>query len=53
MRWIEHRQIADMLLSARGAAQHPGYIALQPIIELLELLAAWFSKRTPRDRPCA
>jgi hypothetical protein len=42
-----------MVLSARAAARHHGYVALQPIVELIELIAARFSKpsaRTYRDQ---
>jgi hypothetical protein len=48
MRWVTDPQLADMVLSARAEAQHPGYIALQPIIDLLELVAARFARRPPR-----
>ena len=48
MRWVTDPQLADMVLSARARAQHPGYIALQPIIDLLELVLARFAKRPPR-----
>lgn len=43
MRWLENRQLTHMLDSARADAEHPGYIALQPIIDLLEAAGAWLS----------
>ena len=49
MRWIEQAQIADMVLSARADSQHPGYVAMQPIYELLELIARQFKKRDQRN----
>jgi len=51
VRWFEQAQIADMVLSARADSQHPGYVALQPIYELLELIARQFKKREqPKSR---
>jgi len=49
VRWFEQAQIADMLLSTRADSQHPGYIAMQPIFELLELIARQFTKRDQRN----
>lgn len=49
MRWFEQAQIADMVLSARVDSQHPGYVAMQPIYELLELIARLFKKREQRN----
>lgn len=49
MRWFEQAQIADMVLSARADSEHPGYVAMQPIYELLELIARQFKKREPRS----
>ena len=49
MRWFEHRHIADMVLSARADARHPGDVALQPIIDLLERIAAIFRARPSRE----
>lgn len=48
MRWFEQAQIADMVLSARAASQHPGYVAMQPIFELLETIARLFKKSDRR-----
>jgi hypothetical protein len=47
VRWFEHQQITDMVLSARAGGQHAGYIALQPIVELLELI---FRKRAAEGK---
>jgi hypothetical protein len=49
VRWFEHQQITDMVLSARAGGQHAGQIALQPIVELIELIAGRFSKRGAGD----
>lgn len=49
MRWFEDPHIADMVLSARAGRQHPGFVALQPIVELLELIVGRFKKRSARN----
>lgn len=46
MTGFEGRQIADLLSSARAIGQHPGHIALQPVIEWLERILAWWSRRS-------
>lgn len=45
MRWLENRQLTHMLDSAHANSEHPGYIALQPIIDLLEAAGDWLSGR--------
>lgn len=43
MRWIENPQLTDLVHSAHVTAEHSGYVALQPIIDLLELARDWLS----------
>jgi len=38
-----------MVLSARADGRHPGYVALQPIVDLLELIMLRFKKRSARN----
>lgn len=44
MRWFEQLQLGDMVLSARAECRHPGYVALQPIIDVLESIMGRFKK---------
>jgi hypothetical protein len=40
MRLPDNRHFAALILDARAHAEHPGYLALQPIFELIEWIAA-------------
>ena len=50
MRWIEDPQLTHLLNSARASAEHPGYVALQPIIDLLEAALDWLQGKRPTER---
>lgn len=41
MCWIDNPQLTKLVNSARASGEHPGYVALQPIIDLLEAAFDW------------
>jgi hypothetical protein len=52
MRPIETPQLSHLLDSARANAEHPGYIALQPIIDLIQVMIDRLSgKPQAKSRP--
>ncbi|HET8938371.1 MAG TPA: hypothetical protein VFN67_33235 [Polyangiales bacterium] len=50
MTGLDHPQLTQLVNSARASAEHPGYVALQPIIDLLEAAFAWLRGKRSADR---
>jgi hypothetical protein len=50
MTGIDNPQLTQLVNSARASAEHPGYVALQPIIDLLEAAVAWLIGKRGADR---
>ena len=50
MRWIDNPQLTQLVNNARASAEHPGYVALQPIVDLLEAAYDWLVGKRPADR---
>lgn len=50
MRWIDNPQLTQLVNSARASGEHPGYVALQPIFDLLEAAYDWLFGTRPAER---
>ena len=50
MRFIDEKKLLVLVHSASRDAQHPGYIALQPICDLLEAAVRWLAGSPEHDR---
>ena len=43
MSFIDDRKLSVFVHSARRNAEHPGYLALEPIVDLIEAVARWIT----------
>lgn len=50
MQLVDDRKLSALVSSAHRRAEHPGYLALQPICDLLEAALAWLTRSHKRQR---
>jgi hypothetical protein len=50
MQLVNDRKLSALVSNAHRRAEHPGYLALQPIIDLLEAALFWLTRSRKRQR---